>query len=87
MIAAAAGLGYDLTGHRGQMLTPELIEWADDLVAVDQETAKAVEAVAGPERPVRLLAAEGITDPWGGPPEGFTSAMEQIEKATEFYTV
>lgn len=56
MVTTAADLGYDLTRHRGAELTPELIEWADALVAVDDETARAL-AERAPGRPVHVLAA------------------------------
>ncbi|MFJ6380827.1 low molecular weight phosphatase family protein [Kitasatospora sp. NPDC092039] len=62
MIQAAAGFGYDLTDHRGAFLDEEQLDWADDLLAVDDETAGAVRALVGPDRPVLILGS-GITDP------------------------
>lgn len=79
MIEAAAALGYDLTHHRGTILDEGLIAWADDLIAVDQETAQAVQDLAGPNRPVRILSP-GITDPWGGDPDDFTNTIMEIQK-------
>ncbi|MEV7777067.1 low molecular weight phosphotyrosine protein phosphatase [Kitasatospora sp. NPDC088351] len=85
MIEAAAAFGYDLTEHRGAALDAELLKWADDLIAMDDETALAVEVLAGPDRPVRILAS-GIADPWGGGPESFAEAIVEIqEAATLFY--
>ncbi|MFB7127841.1 low molecular weight phosphatase family protein [Kitasatospora sp. NPDC056273] len=84
MIEAAAAFGYDLTGHRGAVLDTELLDWADALVAVDDETALAVEALAGPHRPVRILGS-GITDPWGGGPEDFAAAVLEIQEATALF--
>ncbi|MEV5198373.1 low molecular weight phosphotyrosine protein phosphatase [Streptomyces sp. NPDC053720] len=81
MIEAAAAFGYDLAEHRGRLLDEGLLSWADDLIAVDAETALAVEALAGPDRPVRILG-RGITDPWGGGPEDFARAVLQIQEAT-----
>ncbi|MFE4971535.1 low molecular weight phosphatase family protein [Kitasatospora sp. NPDC056651] len=81
MIEAAAAFGYDLTAHRGRLLDDELLGWAHDLVAVDDETALAVEVAAGPHRPVRILGS-GITDPWGGGPEDFAAAVLEIQEAT-----
>ncbi|MFJ1704532.1 hypothetical protein [Streptomyces sp. CB03911] len=83
MIEAAAAFGYDLTGHRGALLDTELINWADDLVAVDGETAKAVETLA-PGRTVRMLGT-GIADPWGGTPEDFARAVHDIQEATRLF--
>ncbi|MFE4516976.1 low molecular weight phosphotyrosine protein phosphatase [Kitasatospora sp. NPDC056783] len=84
MIEAAAAFGYDLTAHRGRLLDEELLVWADDLIAVDDETALAVEALAGPGRPGRILGS-GITDPWGGGPEDFAAAVLEIQEATALF--
>ncbi|MFJ1678956.1 low molecular weight phosphatase family protein [Streptomyces sp. NPDC088251] len=80
-VEAAAAFGYDLTEHRGQLLDEDLLSWADDLIAVDDETALAVEAPAGPGQPVSVLG-EGITDPWGGGPEDFARTVLKIQEAT-----
>ncbi|MEU3571300.1 low molecular weight phosphotyrosine protein phosphatase [Kitasatospora sp. NPDC036755] len=84
MIQAAAGFGYDLTAHRGVLLDREQIDWADDLLAVDEETADTVRALAGPDRAVCLLGP-GITDPWGGGPEDFARAVAEIQNATRLF--
>ncbi|MGW7586792.1 arsenate-mycothiol transferase ArsC [Kitasatospora sp. NPDC054768] len=85
MIQAAAGFGYDLTGHRGAVLDRHLISWADDLVAVDEETADTVRALVGPDRPVRVLGS-GIADPWGGGLDDFVRAVAEIQDAARpFY--
>ncbi|GAB2690481.1 arsenate-mycothiol transferase ArsC [Kitasatospora kifunensis] len=84
MIEAAAAFGYDLTGHRGAVLDTELLCWANDLIAVDDETALAVEVLAGPDRPVRILGS-GITDPWGGKPQDFAKAIVEIQEATALF--
>ncbi|MFD4660471.1 low molecular weight phosphatase family protein [Kitasatospora sp. NPDC058444] len=84
MIEAAAAFGYDLTGHRGRLLDEELLGWADDVIAVDDETALAVEVVVGPDLPARLLGS-GITDPWGGGPEDFAAAVLEIQEATALF--
>lgn len=84
MIEAAAAFGYDLTGHRGRLLDAGLLRWADDLIAVDDDTGLAVETAAGPDRPVRILGS-GITDPWGGGPEDFAAAVLEIQEATALF--
>ncbi|MGA5823439.1 low molecular weight phosphotyrosine protein phosphatase [Kitasatospora sp. NPDC094028] len=85
MIEAAAAFGYDLTAHRGVLLDEDGLSWADDLVAVDEETAHAVETLVGPARPVRILGT-GITDPWGKEPEAFAHAIIQIQEATALFS-
>ncbi|KJS57934.1 hypothetical protein [Streptomyces rubellomurinus] len=84
MIQAAAGFGYDLSKHRGVLLDRELLDWADDLLTVDEETAEAVQALVGPEHPVRLLGS-GIADPWGGELEDFSRAVLEIQDATRLF--
>ncbi|MER7705086.1 low molecular weight phosphotyrosine protein phosphatase [Kitasatospora sp. NPDC097605] len=85
MIQAAAGFGYDLTEHRGVFLDAAQLAWADDLLAVDEETAEAVQALAGPDRPVRILGS-GIADPWGGELKDFARAVLEIQDVTRpFY--
>lgn len=83
MITAAAGLGYDLTEHTGAELTPELIGWADDLVAVDGETAHAL-AERAPGHSVYVLGG-GITDPYKQRLEVFVTTARQIEQAARAY--
>lgn len=83
MIEAAAWLGYDLTEHRGAVLDADLFAWADNLVAVDEETVHAVTKLA-PGRSVVLLGA-GIADPWDGPPSAYRQAAEEIERAAGDY--
>ncbi|MFE4518340.1 hypothetical protein ACFRMQ_29650 [Kitasatospora sp. NPDC056783] len=51
------------------------------MIAVDDETALAVEVAAGPGRPVRILGP-GIADPWGGGPADFAAAVLEIQEAT-----
>ncbi|WP_405938284.1 low molecular weight phosphatase family protein [Streptomyces sp. NBC_00726] len=83
MVAAATGLGYDLTGHEGAALTPALVEWADDLLAVDDETAHAL-AERAPGRSVHVLGG-GIADPFGQGREAFVDAARRIEEAARAY--
>lgn len=84
MIHAAAGFGYDLTDHRGAFLDEEQLDWADDLLAVDDETAGAVRALVGPDRPVLILGS-GITDPWGAELKDFARAVSEIQDATRLF--
>ncbi|MFJ7250733.1 low molecular weight phosphotyrosine protein phosphatase [Kitasatospora sp. NPDC098652] len=83
MVTAAAGLGYDLTEHTGAELTPELIEWATDLVAVDDETAHAL-AERAPGHSVFVLGG-GIADPFKQRLEVFVTTARQIEQAARAY--
>ncbi|MFD5436515.1 low molecular weight phosphotyrosine protein phosphatase [Kitasatospora sp. NPDC127067] len=84
MIQAASGFGYDLSEHRGAVLDRHLISWADDLVAMDEETADTVRALVGPDRPVHVLGS-GISDPWGGGLDDFARAVAEIQDATRLF--
>lgn len=84
MVQAAAGFGHDLSAHRGVLLDQQQIDWADDLLAVDDETADTVQALVGPDRLVRVLGS-GITDPWGGEPEDFVRAVAEIHDAARLF--
>ncbi|MEV7360371.1 low molecular weight phosphotyrosine protein phosphatase [Kitasatospora sp. NPDC091276] len=83
MVSAAAGLGYDLTEHTGADLTPELIDWATDLVAVDDETAHDL-AERAPGHSVFVLGG-GIADPYGERLDVFVTTASQIEEAARAY--
>ncbi|MFI5527601.1 low molecular weight protein-tyrosine-phosphatase [Kitasatospora sp. NPDC051853] len=83
MVETMAGLGYDLSGHRAVLLSPELVEWADELIAVDAETARDTRRLAGPGRTVLQLSAAGIFDPWGGTPADFARTVREIEAALD----
>lgn len=84
MVEAMAAAGYDLSGHRSTLLDTALVDWADDLVAADEETARAVAALAGPGRAVRLLGS-GIPDPWGGDVAEYARAVRRIQQAAREY--
>ncbi|MFJ8039486.1 low molecular weight phosphotyrosine protein phosphatase [Kitasatospora sp. NPDC096147] len=81
MVQTMARIGYDLSGHRAALLTAELVDWADELIAVDTETTRAVRRLAGPARTVHQLSDQGIFDPWGGPPDDFARTVREIEAA------
>ncbi|GGQ70195.1 arsenate reductase/protein-tyrosine-phosphatase family protein [Kitasatospora griseola] len=49
MVAVAAVLGYDLTGHHPAPVTPELIEWADQVLAMDHAVLDRLYALVGPD--------------------------------------
>ncbi|MGW2400092.1 arsenate reductase/protein-tyrosine-phosphatase family protein [Kitasatospora sp. NPDC001664] len=83
MVETMARLGYDLSAHRAAPLTPELVSWADELIAVDAETARETRRLAGPGRTVHQLADPGIFDPWGGTPADFVRTVREIEAALD----
>jgi protein-tyrosine phosphatase len=87
MVAAAAERGYDLTGHRGTLVSPELLEWADTVLAMDHTVLEALGSLAD-ERTVPKLepyldGGRDVPDPWGKPDEAFTACVALIEEGAE----
>ena len=87
---AAAEIGLDLSGHRSQPLTTELVEQADIILAMTPGHLEAVEALDGGAQ-VSLLgefisgpgAGEPIEDPVGGPPEEYEEVRDRIVRAVD----
>ena len=87
---AAAAIGLDLSGHRSQPLTRELVEGADIILAMTSSHVDAVEML-GEDAKVSLLsefidgqeAGEPIADPIGGPQEEYAEIRDRISRAVE----
>lgn len=81
MIAAAANLGYDLTGHLGAALTPDLIAWAGLILAMDRTILAELHRRAAADRSkIRLyLDNADVPDPWGKEPEDFAACAALID--------
>jgi protein-tyrosine-phosphatase len=88
--AAAAAIGLDLSGHRSQPVTAELVQSADIILAMTPNHVEAVE-VLGEDALVSLLsefidgpeAGEPIADPIGGSAEDYAEARDRIARAVE----
>jgi protein-tyrosine phosphatase len=83
MITAARELGYDITGHRGVALTPQLLAWADLILAMDQAVLEELQRRADADgRPkIRLyLTGTDVPDPWGKELTAFTDCATLIEQ-------
>ncbi|MER8188514.1 low molecular weight protein-tyrosine-phosphatase [Kitasatospora sp. NPDC094015] len=83
MTAAASALGYDLTGHRPQQVTPELIDWADLVLAMDHPVLEHLRDIAGPDLAARIRLYldrdRDVPDPMGRPAAEFTACALLIE--------
>ena len=87
---AAEMSGLDLSGHRSQPLTYELIEKADIILGMTASHVAAVEAMGGEGR-VSLVtefmegvgSGEAVRDPLGGPPEEYAEVSDRISLAVE----
>lgn len=82
MVTAAAAAGYDLTAHRGVHLNPELLDWADTVLAMDTGNLTALHALADEATAPKLglyLIDRDVPDPWGKEPEAFADVVRLIE--------
>lgn len=85
-MAAAAEHGLDLSGHRSQPLTPELIAWADLILAMSPSHLQGVRELGGDvDDKAALLtefageAADGVDDPFGGSLESYRRIYAQLD--------
>ena len=87
MVAVARERGLDLTGHRSQRLSPELVRWATNIAVMQPHHAEAVSAAdpSGADKLVHLgplVGVHGIDDPTGrwfiGP---YRATFEELEQA------
>jgi protein-tyrosine phosphatase len=85
MTEAAAALGYDLTGHAGTQLTPQMLDWADLVLAMDSAVLARLRGFAGdrasPEMRLYLLDGGDVPDPWGKDADAFAACARTIEDA------
>ncbi len=86
---AALERGLDLEGHRSQLVTPELVRWAELVVVMDptQERALRHRFGAASERMVvlgdldpRLPGRRGIPDPVDRPVSFFSETYERMDR-------
>jgi protein-tyrosine phosphatase len=80
--------GYDITSHRAQLLTVNLLKQFDLPIAMDRTHLAALRWMMPRERqdiPTLLmrfapeLNLDEISDPFGGPAAGYTQAFDMIE--------
>ncbi len=92
MVTVSKEIGIDLTGHRSQALTHELITWADHVVVMDTGHAMEVRRVA-PDAPVDKVVPLGpfagvpeIEDPYGSWTLGpYRKSRDLVKRAMEAY--
>ncbi len=86
----AAEHGIDLTTHRSRLLTPELLGWADIVLAMAPSHLLAVTSMGGSEKVAMLTDfLEGpdmglpIEDPFGGDLDAYRRAFDQIRMGVD----
>jgi protein-tyrosine phosphatase len=88
MTRIAAARGYDLAAHIAAQVTTEDLEWADDVLVMDDENYQQLvrRFPADRLRHVRLLDPAGIPDPWlVDEDHAYTSSLDRIELAVRTY--
>lgn len=85
MVDAAARRGLDLRAHRGTRLTPELMRWADRVLAMDHWVLRALRGLApdpATAQKIHLYLGEGdVPDPYGLDAAAFDACAALIEEA------
>ncbi|MEU2667425.1 low molecular weight phosphotyrosine protein phosphatase [Streptomyces sp. NPDC007164] len=88
MIDAARRLGYDLTAHRAQQITPDMLDWADTVLAMDASVLATLRAVCGSENENKLrlyLGDRDVPDPMGQDGAAFHECAVLIEAGTALH--
>jgi protein-tyrosine-phosphatase len=87
-VAVAAEHGLELAHHRSRQLTPELIAWADLILAMSPAHLLAVGDLGGSEKATLATdfvegpgAGASIEDPFGGDCDAYRRAFDQIGEA------
>jgi protein-tyrosine-phosphatase len=89
-LTAAKQIGLDLSGHRSQPLTHELVASADIILAMTPGHVQAVAALGGDQK-VSLVTdflegaetSEPIADPVGGSPAEYARVRERLSRSVE----
>lgn len=91
-LVAAQRSGVDLSGHRSTPLGPDLVEWADLVVAMTAAHRRVTADLGGEEKVVlatRLLPEDhsehgrDVRDPAGGEPARYEETLALLERAVE----
>ena len=83
-------IGIDITAHRAQPVTPELVEWADYILGMEiNHSANLRERYPGADDKILLLPTFGglveISDPLGGWRGRFRRCREDIDRCTRAF--
>ncbi len=90
-VATASARGLDLSGHIARPLTPEVLSWADTVLAMQRAHARAVremDSTADARVVTEFLpdgSREGILDPIGRDREVYEEVFDEIRAALEAF--
>ena len=87
-VAVAQRHGVDLDAHRTRALTPELLEWADLVLAMSAGHLDAVRRHGAGDKAALLSAfaagddsdARGVRDPFGGPVQAYENTYAELRR-------
>lgn len=88
MINAARRLGLDLTAHRAEQITMEMLDWADDVLAMDAGVLATLRTICGENNEHKLglyLRDRDVPDPIGQGDEVFNDCAVLIEAGTALH--
>ncbi|MEU8034634.1 low molecular weight protein-tyrosine-phosphatase [Streptomyces sp. NPDC049099] len=88
MIQAARRLGFDITGHRAQQLTREMLDWADSVLAMDASVLEVLREIADDGAQPKLglyLGHSDVPDPMGKDQDAFNTCAVLIEAGTALH--
>ncbi|AZP14736.1 low molecular weight phosphotyrosine protein phosphatase [Streptomyces aquilus] len=83
MLELAAARGFDLAGHRATQVTPELLEWADVVLAMDYKVLDELRRQADPTvfgKITFYLDDQDVPDPYDGTTDDFARAADLIQQ-------
>jgi protein-tyrosine-phosphatase len=86
-VAVGERHGLDLAGHRSRALTPEMVDWADLVLAMSPSHVYALERGGAGDKVALLgdFAAGGegggfpVRDPFGGDEEAYEATLRELE--------
>jgi 2-C-methyl-D-erythritol 4-phosphate cytidylyltransferase len=87
-VAVAARRGLDLDAHRSQLLTPELVDWADLILAMSPSHLAAVARLGGEGRMALLgdfaveegMPGDPVPDPLGGDEAVYEETIAELDR-------
>ncbi|MFD8737474.1 low molecular weight phosphotyrosine protein phosphatase [Streptomyces sp. NPDC059618] len=88
MVNAARRLGHDLTHHRGQQITLDMLHWADEVLAMDTTVLATLQAICGEQNARKIglyLDDRDVPDPMGHSDEAFDDCAVLIEAGTALH--
>ncbi|MFE3884540.1 low molecular weight phosphotyrosine protein phosphatase [Streptomyces lydicus] len=89
MTNAARRLGFDITAHRAQQITLDMLDWADEVLAMDAAVLETLRAISGEHNAHKLglyLRDRDVPDPMGQGEAVFNDCAVLIEAGTALHT-